>query len=456
MIVRDLKRVALLVGPLVVLLLLTASLWHTDTDYLRSRVSSLLTPSTGKTPAPQPASINHRPPTLTSNGTHREIYSVSTADGKYFEIRFGKNVYNPNVIPHQHYPNTWYVVGQLWNEPTPANSPFFEPFREVKCLAQFIKGALMCFDFLVNLPIEPTTGDKCEGDIAHFRLNVGPHDARVFFGPQVPYTVYGSNSGYTCFGIWIQDFRKLVDWGKEENNNTNNPLPTNTDSDFAVGTEIQRPGQPGPIEKNYFLFWNSSDAMFAHYDIFPKRAFASLSPDGSAGPDMAAATAAGDERCLARYLPQLPPKLESFHQATNSLRVTMCNRTDPTCTPDDSNTFIMTVIQHKTFYNYHAEYEPYVVLFHQRAPYELYAISKQPLWISGRQRREGRRTEMFYVTSANWKENGLKYHGYLDDVVVLGFGIEDQSSGGIDVLAADLVMDLGQCDEAGDENGHES
>ena len=47
-------------------------------------------------------------------------------------------------------------------------------------------------------------------------LSIGPHDARVFYGPEAPFTVYGSNSGFTCFGQWIQDIRVLVhDFGLE-------------------------------------------------------------------------------------------------------------------------------------------------------------------------------------------------------------------------------------------------
>ncbi|KAJ4303965.1 hypothetical protein N0V88_001567 [Collariella sp. IMI 366227] len=429
MIVRDLKRVVLLIGPLVVLLILTASLWHTNNG-LRTHVGSFLIP--GKTAPP----VNHRPPTLSNNGTHREIYSVSTADGTYFEIRFdNKIVYNPNIIPHPHYERSWYIVGQELNPPENHDPTYFE----FGCVAQFIKGKLSCIDTLAALPIAPTTGDKCTGNYEAFSLNVGPHDARVFYGPENPLISYGSNGREVCFGQWVQDFRKLVDWKHETTINT----------DFAAGTEVVRQGAPGPLEKNYVLFWDANDAMFVHTNMYPHRVFAALDRDGNADTDLAPATAADDDRCLARYLPALPPKTketsESYHQATNSLRITMCNRADPNCKRDDTNTFIMTIIQHKRYYDWHSEYEPYVVLFQQRAPYELYAISEKPLWIAGRKHKNERHTDMLYVTSVNWKMKGLNYHGYLDDVLIIGFGVEDKNSGGIDVLAGDLMVDLGKC-----------
>jgi hypothetical protein len=163
---------------------------------------------------------------------------------------------------------------------------------------------------------------------------------------------------------------------------------------------------------------------------------------------------------MAAHMPFVREKLESIHQATNSLSITLCKRADPACTPTDANTFILTIFQHKSYYYMHSVYEPYVMLFEQVSPFSVYGISSKPLWISGRGkpgqwtnatfRTEAslkNETEMFYVTSMNWRQQGQKYHGYLDDVVFLAFGIEDWTTGGIDVLARDLLRDLAFCEE---------
>lgn len=55
------------------------------------------------------------------------------------------------------------------------------------------------------------------------------------------------------------------------------------------------------------------------------------------------------------------------------------------------------------------------------------------------------KTEMMYVTSISWKKHGQKYHGYADDVLFINFGIEDNKTAAIDVLAGDLFMELGAC-----------
>lgn len=229
---------------------------------------------------------------------------------------------------------------------------------------------------------------------------------------------------------------------------------------FRRATELRRPPPYGNVEKNWFLFWDKDEQMYAHYDVFPKRVFAKLEWDGSIGEDLALAAKEKDEICMEKYMPKPAKTLESVHQATNSLSITLCKRTDTTCTPNSSNTFILSIFQHKTYYLMHSLYEPYIMLFKQEAPFEIHAISKKPLWINGRglpgsglkvpglypeEDQAWQQTEMFYVTSMSWKQQGQRYHGYVDDVIFLAFGIEDLKTGGIDILAGDLLQDLGIC-----------
>ncbi len=386
--------------------------------------------------------------------THRQIFSVSTANRGYFSISFGEQIgYNPNIIPHPSLADTWIVVAQKLR--SSVNQTVW--FAELVCDAVFINSILTCTHAPSILPIATTSTDKCEADLQHFQFNIGPHDARVFYGPRVPYAMYGSQSAYTCFGIWMQDFRVLVDWGFEEI------------QDFKQATDLQRPLAYGPVEKNWFVFWDRDGHMYAHYDVAPQRTFAALDSDGTVGQDLALLAAESDGRCFAKYMPKVSQELGagSIHQATNSLSVTFCTRADPSCVPDDFNTYIFTIFQQKHLHGYHAVYEPYVMVFQQRAPFEVHAISKQPIWIHGRgkyQPKVGKRethdlasgagaptsastsqTEMFYVTSMSWATHGQKYHGFIDDKLFIAFGIEDSASAGIDVTAADLLEDLGLC-----------
>ncbi|KAG8676799.1 hypothetical protein FPOAC2_02912 [Fusarium poae] len=368
------------------------------------------------------------------SSTHNELFSLSTKNKKFFEIEFeGFTALNPNIIPHPTLDNTWIVVAQWLQEG--GNSLWF---AELVCNAAFRNDVLTCITHAVTLPVTPTVGgDNCQGDLSYFRMSMGPHDGRVFYGPKKPYTTYGTNSLFTCLGQFVQDFRTLVSWPGDMANL----------SEFRVGTELQRPQPWRPMEKNFFLFWDSSGTMYTHYDIAPKRVFAQMNFDGSAGPDLAP-DAAGDEQCMAKYIPKLTNDLESIHQTTNSLLITMCRRDEPMCVPNDENTFIMVIYQHKSYFDYHAVYEPYVMLFKQRAPFEIHALSKKPIWIHGRKQYPVKSTsDMFYVTSMSWKSKEQKYHGFIGDEMFLGFGIEDTRTGGIDIRAEDLVKDMGLCFE---------
>ncbi|KAG8157281.1 hypothetical protein KVR01_012989 [Diaporthe batatas] len=435
---------------------------------------------------------------------HTEIFSVSTKDRRYFPIRMGSaKVLNPNIIPHPRLEAAWIVVAQKMgdrDEDDREPGLAVEPSLELVCTAIFIDGALTCieadgrgFGEPTTLPVQPTSGDgtKCTGDLEFFNLNVGPHDARVFYGPRDPYTIYGSNSNFNCFGQWIRDFRGLVPeaWGGQRSSSSSSSNAADEDDwmkasssssssgstwprgppaahdEFASpnGTELQRPPPYGAVEKNWFLFWDSDNVHYVHYDMTPRRAFARLNGDGSVGEDLGAGTGfapARDNACLARYLPDLagqqhqhqgPGFHESLHQATNSLSVTLCRRADPGCTPDDGNTFVFAVVHHKVYRDFHSVYEPYVVVFRQRAPFEVFAVGARPLWVSGRQTTQspGRAesSEMFYVTSISWKTKGLRYHGYVDDVMFLAFGIEDERAAGIDVQAGSMLANLGLCDD---------
>lgn len=368
--------------------------------------------------------------------THQEIFSLSTPDRQFFHIDFGKvEAMNPNIIPHPHLDSTWIVVAQ---RVTPAGSL---RFSEIFCNAAFEDGFLRCIEPPSTLPIAPSTGDLCKDELDYFQMNIGPHDARVFMGPKGPLVVYGSNSIFTCFGQFVQDLRALVDWG---NDLDDLPGP----ADFRAGTELQRPPPWNSLEKNWFLFWDTEGRVFVHHDIVPKRVFTQLNLDGSVSPDLSVFSSDQDAKCMEKLLPQLAPELESIHQATNSLQITLCKREDTGCIPDDGNTFIFVIFQHKTYYDFHSVYEPYVMLFRNHPPFDVYAISRLPLWIHGReQRSDTGSSDMFYVTSMSWKARGQKYDGYLDDEMFLAFGIEDAQAGGIDLQANAVLEGLQLCED---------
>ncbi|GKT63126.1 LOW QUALITY PROTEIN: hypothetical protein ColTof3_10465 [Colletotrichum tofieldiae] len=300
MLARDFKRFVLILGPLLFLTYIgircldfrdsTSGLNHwfdhifapnwRQNDELKphQQLVSLNSPT-----QPQPLAVVTS--AASTKAIHHEIFSTSTFDKKFFPIRFGEEeTINPNILPHPSLDNTFIIVAQKRK----ADDNTIEHFEFV-CDAIFTLKGLTCAESPSVLPIAATKSgdDKCPPTLAYIALNVGPHDARVFYGPKAPFIVFGSNSRFACFGQFMQDFRTLGDWDFE----------TSSDLGFRLGTELQRPPPWGTMEKNWFPFWDEDGAVYLHQDVAPKRVFAKLNADGSVGPDLAP-LAAGDEACL--------------------------------------------------------------------------------------------------------------------------------------------------------------
>ena len=387
---------------------------------------------------------------LPESTDYREIFSLTTRDRKFFPLYLGGvNAYNPNIIPHPTQHDLWIVIAQHEQSGQQITAS-----EELYCDAGFLNGVLVCTAQPTVLPVTPSISGNCPGDLAYYNFRRGPRDARVFYGPDAPYIVYGSQSRYTCLGIWLHDVRMLLQVFRLEQFALTKL--------FRRATELQRPPPHHGVEKNFFIFWDSAGKAYVHHDIYPARVFAELSYDGSVGPNIAPRASNNDNVCMAKYMPTVGPELESIHQATNSLSITLCRRKDPFCVPSDTNTFIMTIFQHKSYHDWHGVYEPYVMLFQRTAPFNIHAISQRPLWIHGRgpltrdthsllydndpgKEIPSGHSEMFYITSMSWKTHGQRYHGYMDDPLFLAFGIEDTRPAAIDVLAGDLLQDLAYC-----------
>jgi hypothetical protein len=260
----------------------------------------------------EPENQDHPDLTASALSSHHEIFSRSTEDGRYFLVEFGdKRAMNPNIISHPTREEVWFIVAQQYK----TRQQNWAWFTELVCEASFRHGSLQCLEHPTILPIASTSSSHCSGDLDFYDAGIGPHDARVFLGPDRPYIIYGSQSQFSCFGLWMQDFRRLVDWEHEYEQIYA----------FRSATDLQRPAPHAIVEKNWFVFWDTDGQIHAHYDIFPQRSFAKLNPDGSVGEDLAPLAKEADHRCMERFMAsELDVPHSKFHQATNSLSITMC------------------------------------------------------------------------------------------------------------------------------------
>ncbi|RMZ80920.1 hypothetical protein DV737_g2744, partial [Chaetothyriales sp. CBS 132003] len=259
-----------------------------------------------------------------------------------------------------------------------------------------------------------------------------------------------SREDFSYFSVQL-DLRRIIAWDIK-------PY-VNADEDFFWPTEVRTPIKPRSIEKNHFLFWDADGQAYSHQETKrDHRTFAKLNTtDGTVGENLAPLAAEHDAQCLAQLMPEinLETKLEYIHQSTNSLLITLCKRSDPDCQRTTENTFVFFLFNKKSFYM-HGMYEPYIMLFKQTSPFEVYAVSRKSMWYNGRGLPEGEwqkdtwrphgQTELLFTTAMSWKSHELTYHGFLDDTLFLTFGIEDKRGGVIDVIVEDLIADLAYCD----------
>ncbi|PPJ57807.1 hypothetical protein CBER1_00153 [Cercospora berteroae] len=387
---------------------------------------------------------------------YRKLYSMTSPEKKYWLVWLGGEAgYNPNLLPHPTEPDRWVVLAQHER-----SDEMTAEHQELVCTAGFFMDKLVCSETPTVMQVTDSIVGNCTDGNAWINLVVGPRDARMFYGPDAPFVMYGSQSAHACLGIWMHDGRMLLPPFQAASQQADIAY-------FKEATELQRPEPWHAFEKNFFVFWDDKGGVYVHNDLWPRRSYAALGPVGNVGDDLAPQTVEADARCMNAFMPPVEHyeyASEGIHQATNSLSITMCARADPTCTPTDSNTFIMTVFHWKAWREFHGIYEPYIMLFKRTSPFPIHAIGQRPYWVYGRgpftaesgspkyrghedQIPKGH-TEQIFFTSMSWKNKGQTYHGYVDDPLFLSFGIEDGKAGVIDVHAGDLLQDLAECSKA--------
>ena len=194
----------------------------------------------------------------------------------------------------------------------------------------------------------------------------------------------------------------------------------------------------------------------------------------------------------------------TWHQATNSLRLILCNRADPSCNATPEKTVFFALI-HRKFpndFDLPLRYERFFIVWSATPPFEMLAISAHPIllfnetatgwsaahnWANNDNEHDGQDTKVVQrsfinstkATSSGDDERPLwayftytvsmayawgrqpkatlgknKGHedeaedmhvGYLDDEVVLGIGVDDKGQAFSRVKAGDLVSCMRAC-----------
>ena len=239
------------------------------------------------------------------------------------------------------------------------------------------------------------------------------------------------------------------------------------------------------IEKNWMLFFTNSEA-YVHYEMSPHggRTFAKVLGNGLTTANL---TDPLEEACLRDVAADEPDQVKrggTWHQATNSLRLVLCERGAGGCESNAANTVFFAIIhrKHPNFLRLPLRYERYLVVWSAVPPFGMLGISQHPILLANETAsgwsaeqnwdddppnadvvRHARGTgEEGFVGKGPWAyftysvsiayawgrkgdEAAWKNTGFLDDEVILGIGIDDKGQGFARVKVAELLQCLRAC-----------
>ncbi|KAI9890657.1 MAG: hypothetical protein M1814_003726 [Vezdaea aestivalis] len=339
-------------------------------------------------------------------------------------------------------------------------------------------GGFRCAHEPITLGVPPTPAEKCEGKFEAYTDIPGFHDPRIFWsGRENPDQEADSHtrSRYACFGLWLIDLRTLYPPLQTLSTGSPNRPSLGPLMSYPSLTELTRnpASDRWPIEKNWMLFFPSTGGSYVHYEMSPigGRTFAKLLGSGLSTPNL---TDPLEQPCLIGLPPDTPDLRQrngTWHQATNSLRLVLCMRSDAKCSPKPANTVFFAVVhrKHPNYLRLPLRYERYFMVWSGSPPFSMLGVSRWPIilanetasgyseienWDDDEQaKQEGRPYWAYFTYTVSiayaWGREGdeleSKNWGYLDDDVVLGIGVDDLGQAYSRVKVLDLLQCLRAC-----------
>ncbi|GAA5874931.1 hypothetical protein JCM1840_007154 [Sporobolomyces johnsonii] len=268
---------------------------------------------------------------------------------------------------------------------------------------------------------------------------IGPEDPRLFFtNDGQPLLIYSQTgrSPNICRALFVIDARVVIPGLSKALQKAGWNAPIR----FAEQTDLIRENQFN-IEKNWSPFLGENDELFFHVSLVPQQIYKYV-PNLTLRP---LDPLAPSHNCLTDVIGPDMNRVH-LHHATPLLRATLCARGE--CKPDVHNTVLMGMIHVKYHPLPYLHYVRRLVTWNVTSPYEYLSVSK-PLTFSGTNQ-----ADPIFTVSMAWDHptdrHGLGLnHGFLDDTVLISFGVADYGSGYTDVLARDLLTDHELCGGVG-------
>ncbi|KAK9479737.1 hypothetical protein V1514DRAFT_277816 [Lipomyces japonicus] len=410
-----------------------------------------------------------------SNKTSNIVVSQNGFEGTMARLEFsgfgsnGPARYNLNMLPYPPSAPAQYIA---FARQSPISDTDIVHHEIVYCDMDWSKGSFVARTKLECVtPVRVLNFDEFDSPkelcvtLEGLHIRQGQLDPRVFFSPKgEPLMIFGSNGHENCLMQYIIDLRAVIpDLGLKLGvshlpivYNETTPLPRE---------KLQE------IEKNWFLVYDEDENAYVHHDLV-HRSITPLEPIPNvarAHPNIAQSSST---TCLTSLLSKSNDENQEtlLHQGTNSLRVTLCKFP---CVPTIHNTALMHVfhIKYRNFLEVY--YRRYVVLMNVTAPFDIIGRTNNIVYTGTDEKT------MVYSVSMAWDHEHFRdrrawvdaiadsgsawddlepaeapepakilghsalvnkyYHGWIDDVLVINLGIDDDDVGIMHVKAKNLL-----------------
>ncbi|KAK9316600.1 hypothetical protein V1522DRAFT_259541 [Lipomyces starkeyi] len=328
-------------------------------------------------------------------------YLVSTVvdEGTLARMDFGRSPkaprYNPNILPFpKGYKHPYIGFARqspkkllfhheiVWCEMNWAESPVIGR-KMLACVEKERK---------VNLDEWATKAGLCKRH-KYLSLKQGHTDPRVLFSPLgEPLMVVGTNGLSNCMNQFVIDLRAVIPGLNWKMNLHGVPIR------FKELTELPRP-QYNEVEKNWFLMWDESNVEYVQHETEQRSISAvSLPPEKQVN-----IATPGIQKCVSSLKKRLGRKQQAndIHQATNSLRVTLC---DFPCIPTIHNTVIIELMHMKYQNRLELYYRRYAIIMNATAPFDIIGRTGNLMYAGTDE------NVMLYTVSMTWDHEHYQQH----------------------------------------------
>jgi hypothetical protein len=345
-----------------------------------------------------------------------------------------------------------------------------------------------------QLPAKPYTDDtqfpKCKDSPNWLKGIQGPEDPRLFWShlgePLMIFNSISAEHAEICRHLYLTDLRNIYGPVRDLLSSLEEPAPVR----FTESVPLLYPGESG-VQKNWAPFSDSSGGLYFHTDLIPQTIYKLKSGNdafkvptfSSSAEDLEdleiIVNATSRDNCITWAANQPAFKGFRVHQSTPFLDVVFCNYADVVsgiCDPNDPANRLYIGVIHVM---HNKLYERRIVTLNSTYPWNYVSVSKPLLysmftssshfpfsienfWLIQNPTVNMAQDLLAFTASMNFRKrgrttkSGSEYaRGYLDDGLIISFGIGDKASSYVEVKVKDVLEDHLICDDLAREDLHQ-